>query len=194
MLKNDGNPKDRSELFMLFLPIFYIVIGALLLFVPQINTVVLAELLGALLVLVGAVFVIRYFLRQSYLDPKAFGFAFGAFAVVLGICMIIKADIVGDSITVFLDICIMLTAIVKLQNAIQLFAMKSKFWLPMLVISIIFIICTVLIMIDPFPEGVQAPFTHIVLICDGVVSFASTILLRVLHKKRAATGLPVVEE
>lgn len=197
MLDKKSPSKDFGEMFMLFLPIAYIVLGALLLFVPQMNTVVMAQMLGALMILVGAALVIRYFIRRSYLDTGAYGFSVGAFAAVLGICCIIRSDAVGESLTVFLDLCIMLTAIIKLQNAIQLFAMKSKFWIPVLVISLLFIGCTVVIAINPFgDEAVQATFTHIVLLCDGVASFANTILLRVLNRKRVkvAATPAIVEE
>ena len=185
MFDKKSPSKDFGEIFMLFLPIAYIVLGALLLFVPQMNTVVMAQMLGALMILVGAAIVIRYFVRRSYLDTSAYGFSVGAFAAVLGICCIIRSDAVGESLTVFLDLCIMLTAIIKLQNAIQLFAMKSKFWIPVLIVSVIFIACTVVIVINPFgDEALQATFTHIVLLCDGVVSFANTLLLRVLKRKK----------
>ena len=189
MFKKNPPSKEFGEIFMLFLPITYIVLGALLLFVPQMNTVVMAQMLGALMVLVGAAIVIRYFVRKSYLEPGSYGFSVGAFAVVLGIVCIIRSDAVGESLTVFLDLCIMLTAIIKLQNAIQLFFMKSKFWIPVLVVSLLFIGCTVVIAINPFAdETVQATFTHIVLLCDGIVSFANTILLRILGRKKAKSA------
>lgn len=185
----------NSVLFTLLFPVIYVLLGALLLFVPDINTKVLAELLGALLIVAGAALIIRYFLARSYLDMRAYGFSLGTLAIVLGVCAILKAQDVANSLSVFLNICIMLTAIVKLQNAIQLKFMKSKLWIPVLCVSLAFLICTVLIVLDPFSDSVRDTFTYIVLLCDGVASFANALVLRtVTHKmeKNGATDLTQV--
>ncbi len=176
--------RDFGAVFTLLFPFIYIVLGALLLFVPDINTKVLAELLGALLLIAGAALIIRYFLRRSYLDMKAYGFSVGTLAAILGICTILKGDEVAGSLSLFLNICIMLTAIIKLQNAIQLKFMKSRAWIPVLCISLVFLLCTVLIIINPFSDSVRNTFTYIVLLCDGIAGFANSILLRTVSRKR----------
>lgn len=173
----------NSTLFTLLFPIVYVLLGALLLFVPDINTKVLAELLGALLIVAGAALIIHYFLSRSYLDMRAYGFSIGMLAIVLGVCAILKAQDVANSLSVCLNICIMLTAIVKLQNAIQLKFLKSIFWIPVLCVSIAFLVCTVLIALNPFPDGVRDTFTYIVLLCDGVASFANALLLRTVTNR-----------
>lgn len=175
-------------LFALLFPVVYVILGVLLLFVPDINTKVLAELLGALLIIAGAALIIRYFIARSYLDMRAYGFSIGTLGIVLGICAILKAEDVASSLSVFLTICIMLTAIVKLQNAIQLKFLKSKLWIPVLCVSLVFLICTVLIVLNPFSDSVRNTFIYIVLLCDGVAGFANAILLRAVMKKAEKGG------
>ena len=173
--------------FTLLLPIIYIVLGVLLLFIKGINTEIFAELLGALLIVIGAGLIIYYFLSHAYLDMSAYGFSIGVLAVILGVCILIKSEAVGNSLSVFLNICIMLTAIIKLQNAIQLKFMKSVMWIPVLCVSLAFLTCTILITAYPFEDAVRDKFTYIVLLCDGVVSFANAILLRIVMSKKART-------
>lgn len=189
--------KDHGEIFMLLLPVVYLVLGILLLFFDSIKPSVLAQLLGAIMILFGAAFIIRYFIRHSYMDTSAYGFSLGAFAIILGVCVIIKSEAVGESLIVCLDICIMLTAIIKLQNAIQLIFMKSKFFIPVLVLSAAFIACTILIAVDVFHDAeVQNKFTYITMICDGVASFVITIVLRSKHRNKLRSegpGMPPIE-
>ena len=169
--------------FTLLLPIVYIVLAVLLLFIKGINTEIFAELLGALLLIMGAGMIIHYFLSHAYMDMNAYGFSIGALAIILGICILIKSEAVGNSLSVFLNICIMLTAIIKLQNAIQLKFLKSVMWIPVLCISLVFLACTILITAYPFEDAVRDKFTYIVLLCDGVVSFANAILLHTVMRK-----------
>lgn len=180
--------------FTLLLPIIYIVLGVLLLFIKGISTMIFAELLGALAIILGAALIIHYFLTRSYEELNAYGFSIGTFAVILGVCILIKSEAVGSSLSVLLNICIMLTAIVKLQNAIQLIFVKSIFWIPVLCLSLGFLTCTILITAYPFEESVRDTFTYIVLICDGVVSFANAILLRIVMRKHHESKCMDLEE
>ena len=174
-----------GTVFTFLLPIVYIVLGALLLFVPDLNTKVFAELLGALLIILGAALVIHYFLTRAYHDMNAYGFSIGALAIILGVCVLLKSSDVANSLSVFLNLCIMLTAIIKLQNAIQLFFLRTKWWIPVLCVSLAFLVCTVLITVNPFTDETRDLFTYIVLLCDGVASFANAILLRIVSRMQA---------
>lgn len=174
-----------KTVFTLLLPIVYIVLGILLIFLhDKIKTETFALLLGALMMIMGAALIIHYFLSKAYMDINAYGFSIGALAVILGICILIKSVEVGNALSVLLNICIMLTAIIKLQNAIQLKFMHSVLWIPVLCVSLAFLACTVVITVDPFSEtSVRDKFTYIVLLCDGIVSFANAILLRIVMRR-----------
>jgi uncharacterized membrane protein HdeD (DUF308 family) len=179
--------KDLSAVFTFLFPIVYIVLGLLLLIVDEINTKVFAYLLGMIAMVFGAALIIQYFLRRQYLDIHAYGFSLGAFAVLIGFCIMVEADAVADSLTILLNLCIMLTSLVKVQNSIQLRCIQSVMWIPMLVVSCLFLLCTVLIATD-FEGEVRDIFTYVVLICDGVASFAAAIVLRVVFRIKAAEG------
>ena len=175
--------KDIGMIFTLLLPVIYVVLGALLLFVDGISTKVFANLFGASAIVFGAALIILYFIRRSYLGMRAYGFSIGAFAVVIGLCIILKAEDIANSLSVLLNLCIMLTAIIKSQNAIQLKCIGSILWIPVLCVSAAFLICTVIIAINPFEQtSTRDTFTYIVLICDGVASFANSIMLRIVFR------------
>ena len=186
--------KDLGMIFTLLLPVIYVVLGVLLLFVDGISTKVFANLFGAVAVVFGAAMIIHYFMRRGYLDMRAYGFSIGVFAVVIGICIMIKAQDIANSLSVLLNLCIMLTAIIKAQNAIQLKFAGSILWIPVLCISCAFLICTVLIAINPFKElSTRDTFTYVVLICDGVASFANSILVRIVFHKKAKESVTDIQ-
>ena len=176
--------RDRGLLFSFLVPIVFLVIGLLLL-LTSIDTKIFAILIGAMMIIVGAAFVIRYFAEKMYLEMSSFGFSFGVLGIILGICVIIRSDFIASSLTIFLDICIMLTGIVQLQNAIQLKFLKSVFWIPVLCVAAIFIICTVLIALVPFEEQVLNTFTYIVLAADGLAGLIIAFGMRRLRKRIA---------
>lgn len=173
-----------KTVFTLLLPIVYIVLGILLLFIKGISTEIFAELIGAMLMIMGASQIIHYFLAKAYMDPNAYGFSTGALAIILGVCILVKSEEVGSGLSVLLNICIMLTAIIKLQNAIQLKFLHSVFWIPVLCVSLAFLACTIVLTVYEFESlDTRDTFTYIVLLCDGIVSFANAILLRIVMRK-----------
>ncbi|MBE6578561.1 MAG: hypothetical protein E7651_01995 [Ruminococcaceae bacterium] len=180
--------KDLSAVFTFLFPVIYIVLGLLLLVVDEINTKVFAYLLGMAAMVLGAALIIQYFLRRQYLDVHAYGFALGAFAAVIGFCIMLESDAIADSLTIVLNLCIMLTSLIKVQNAIQLRCIKSVMWIPVLVVSCIFLLCTVLIA-TVFEDEARDIFTYVVLICDGLASFANAIMLRIIFRLKATEGV-----
>ena len=183
---------DRGLLFSFLLPVVFLVIGLLLLF-TSIDTKIFAILIGAMLIIIGAAWTIRYFAEKQYMNLSSYGFSIGVLAILLGVCTIIKADFIATSLVIFLDICIMLTAIIQLQNAIQLKCLKSVLWIPVLCVAGIFIVCSVLIALVPFEEQVLKTFTYITLAADGLVGFIIAFGMNRLRKKLANQTTDLVE-
>lgn len=180
--------KDRGLLFSFLLPIVFVVIGVLLLFTP-ITSQIFAIMIGAIMIIVGAAYVIRYFVEKAYLDMRSYGFSIGIFAIILGIVAVINSAKIENSLTVFLAVCIMLAAVIHLQNAITLKFLKSVFWIPVLCAACIFIVCTLLITLVPFDPPALKTFTAITLTASGVIGFAIAVGMRNLRKKHESTAL-----
>lgn len=186
----------KNSLLMICLPVVYIVVGALLLFAEGMNTQVFAYIFGAGIIVGGAVNVIRYFVDKSYLDYSSYGFSTGIFAIILGVIAMIRVEVIATSITVCIGIAIMITAIVKLQNAIQLLTMKNKMWIPVLSVAVVFIVIASLILINLNGEEKWVKFTYVMLFIDGIVGLAINIFMYFSlgkHKKTVENPLPPVE-
>ena len=175
----DQNKRENNTVFAICQPIVYIVISVLLLFTSdKVDTTVFAYILGAILIIGGAAVIIRYFVTKSYLIYNSYDFSVGVLAVILGIVAMIKAENIAESLTICLGIAIMLTSIIKLQNAIQLFTIKNKMWIPVFGIAVVFIAASVIVLVNPFSYTSDwEKYTYIMLLIDGIVGLAVNIYL-----------------
>lgn len=185
-MERTASPAQNRELLVsILVPIVFIVLGVLLLF-TSIDTKIFAIMLGAMLIIIGAAWIIRFFLGKTYLNLSSYRFSIGTLALLLGVCFIIKADFIAASLTFFLNVCIMLSATILLQNAIQLKAHKSVLWIPVLAVACILIVCSILIALVPFEENALKLFTYITLIADGVIGLVIVFGMQRLRKRVSA--------
>ncbi|MEG1742044.1 MAG: DUF308 domain-containing protein [Acetivibrio sp.] len=176
--KKDTNGEKLATHFVISIALIYILLGALLLFVPQIQITTFCYLLCAVLVIFGIIAIVRYFLTDAYKNINEYGFSMGVFCVILGMCALVKITQVAESFLLCIGIALLMTSVIKFQNALDLKNLKDKPWFVMLGISFAFMICSVIIIINPFknPNTVNL-FTYRVLILDGFVSLISNFYL-----------------
>ncbi len=186
------NSPERNAVMMILLPIVYIIVGAILLFDNGINTKVFASLLGVGLVITGAAMVIKYFLSKSYLNYSSYGFTGGVLLVFLGIIIMTRVNDVASGFTVCLGIGIMLTSVIKLQNAIQLLSVGNRTWIAVMSVAVAFIAMSFLILINPFRDrSVWEKFTYVMLIIDGAVGLFLNIYMYFNAGRKKTPRTPV---
>ena len=174
-MKTPFRTQLQNSIFLIVFPLCYILIGALFQFVPDITPRVVSIILSICIVIVGAVMIARYFLQSSFRDLYSYDFSFGAFAVIAGVCMMIAATSIGDSLITLLGVCMLMTSIIKVQNAIQLLSMKKKTWIPVMVIAVLLIAADVLVLIKPFDGEVWKTYTNFLLLTDGGPGFSTMV-------------------
>ncbi len=193
LMKTPFRTQLQNSVFLIVFPLCYILIGALFQFVPDINPRVVAIVLATCVIVSGTVMIARYFLQGSFRDLYSYEFSFGAFAVIAGVCMMIAASKIGDLLLVLLGVCMLMTSIIKVQNAIQLIGMKRRTWIPVLIIAVLLIAADVLVIINPFADkqDFYRLYTNILLMTDGVLSFVINVLMHIRARK-AERALAVV--
>lgn len=174
--------------------IIYILLGLAMLFVPKIKEVYIVYVICAALIVVGIMLIVRYFMNSSFKDIQEFGFSGGVLAIVAGFCVMVRSASVAQAFGLFLGICILLTAILKLQNAVDLNSMENRSWLIFLIIALAFMVAAVWIILDPFNWN-QKSFDYIyyILVADGAVGLFSTIYMTFairMYQKWVAQGKP----
>ena len=106
--------------------ILYIVLGAAFLVIPTLEAEQFCYLLAGGLILLGILRIGEYFIKENYRNVNQYGFSIGVFTIILGTCIIIRIQQFADIFHLCLGIGILLTAIVKVQNAMDLRALVDS--------------------------------------------------------------------
>ena len=92
--------------------------------------------------------------------------------------MLVRTNEIAVYFSLFFGICILLTAIIKLQNAVDLKSMHNKGWFVFLLIALVFLAAAILIVLNPGGKVSQyKDVIYYILIADGVISIISPIYL-----------------
>jgi|GEM_PF-625032 len=158
--------------------IIYILFGLAMTFVPQFKEIYIIYIAGAIFVVFGIIMIVKYFLTGSYRDIGKYGFSAGVFCVLIGVLMLVRTREIAVYFSLFLGICILLTAIIKLQNAVDLKSMHNKGWIVFLLIALVFLAAAILIVLNPGGKVDQyKDVVYYILIADGIISIISPIYL-----------------
>ena len=166
--------------------VIYILLGLAKIFLPGFDSIYLIGIAGVILLVIGIVLIVKYFVSGSYRDIGKYGFSIGVLGVIAGVCMLVRASEISVYFSLFLGICILLTSIIKLQNAVDLKGMDQKSWIVFLIIAIAFLAAAVYIVLDPFGTGIsQTVYIYDILIADGAVNLVETCYLAMTIRKIA---------
>ncbi len=183
--KNElDSSKQIATQFVISVAVIYILLASLLLFVPQIQIITLSYFLCSVLVITGIVLIVRYFITDAYKNINEYGFSFGVFTVILGMCALVRVEQVANSFILCIGISLLMTSIIKLQNALDLKNLKEKTWIIMLGIALLFMICSIIIIINPFKlKETLCGFSYRIMIIDGLISLLSNFYLYFIIRK-----------
>ena len=165
--------KESSFLNRLFtgVSLVYLLLGVLLIVIPDLQMEYVCYGISVVLVIIGIILIVKYFLEESYKNLNQYGFSIGVFLVIIGVCTLVKNQEMAKSFQLYIGVCILLTAIIKLQNAMDLKALKDRTWG---VICVVIVVCAVLIIMNPFSNrNYEIALTYFSLLFDGIISLFS---------------------
>lgn len=191
--------KTNGTLVILSAAVLGILLGLFLLLFPGAQMIQIVYAIGILLIVAGIISIVRYFMTESYRRLNCYTFSAGALMVVLGICALLRAEIVSSYLIICLGIWLLASGVIKLQNALDLEAMKDKAWWVILLLAVAVMICGAVVLLNPFADRNDLNFfTYIMLVADGALSLFSviylTIRLRRFQKQQAAGNAPVLSD
>ncbi len=166
--------------FVMGISIIYILFGLAMLFVPKFKEVYIIYIAGAILVVYGIILIVKYFMAGSYRDIGKYGFSIGVLGILTGVCMFIRSGQISLYFSLFVGICILLTSVIKLQNAVDLKSIGNRSWFLFLIIAIAFLAASIAIVLDPMGQvSAHAKYIYYVLTADGAVNIISTAFLAI---------------
>ena len=142
-----------TNLLVIFTALVFIALSAVVLFVPnvELDPSYLCYVVGAAVIIAGIVGIVRYFVTDAYRNVNAYGFSTGTLLVILGICALLRADVLAGVIDLVLGIAVLLMGIIMLQHSLDLKRMSDAVWGLVIVLAVIVTACGVVLILKPSP-------------------------------------------
>lgn len=184
-----NNRIQTAKVGYIIISILLCALGIVLIAVPDFSASMLCWIGGALLILFGLVKIIGYCSKDLYRLAFQYDLAFGILLIALGVILIIRSDTMMNVICIFLGICILADALLKIQISIDSKVFGIRRWWLILTVAVITGIAGFLLVLHP-SEGTQIVMTllGIALLTEGVLNLV-TILTAVKIIRRQ---MPVV--
>ena len=181
--------KRSGALMQAVLSVIAIALGALLLFVPQIQVKTLCYIFCGALIAVGVVSVITFFVTESYRNMESYDFALGVMLLLLGCCALLRVGELAEDFEIYMGITSLFLAVLILQGTVQMRVLQNKLWMVNMALTVISIVGSVLVLADVRAvTGSVSGFTWWVLLLVGAACLLSLLLttLGVRHERRKA--------
>lgn len=164
----------------ILISLIYIVIGILLIAFPKVSGDVITSIIGIGFLALGAVAVINYFLIPVKDAFYRNDFVYGVIAIVFGLIIITKQNLIADLIPVILGLVITASGVRKVQQAIvakRINYSQSAFYFVMGIISIILGVVIMFWLSGQTAKNIVFIVIGAGLVYDGVSDLITTLFL-----------------
>ena len=156
---------------MMLLSIAYIVIGMLLLIMPETSLLWICNAFGIVVLVTGIVCLIQYARIRGTGFTAPFMLVGGVITAGLGIFTLAKPQVVASFLPVVFGIFIVVDGLSRLGTAIDLAKRKGQKWWVLLLLSIVSVALGALLVLHPFGAAVSIVMVcGILLIVEGALN------------------------
>ena len=160
----------------MLLSIAYIVIGLLLLVMPQTSLLWICYAFGAVVLITGIVCLIQYARIRGTGFTAPFMLVGGVITAGLGIFTLAKPQVVARFLPVVFGIFILVDGVSRVGTAIDLAKRKGQKWWVLLLLSIVSVGLGVLLVLHPFDAAVSVVMLcGILLIVEGALNLGCVL-------------------
>ena len=178
---------------MMLLSIAYIVIGMMLLIMPQTSLLWICYAFGAVVLITGIVCLIQYARIRGTGFTAPFMLVGGVITAGLGIFTLAKPQVVASFLPVVFGIFIVVDGLSRIGSAIDLAKRKGQKWWVLLLLSIVSVALGILLVLHPFGAAVSLVMVcGILLIVEGAMNLGCILYaameLRTLDRMATAAA------
>ena len=178
---------------MMLLSIAYIVIGMMLLIMPQTSLLWICYAFGAVVLITGIVCLIQYARIRGTGFTAPFMLVGGVITAGLGIFTLAKPQVVASFLPIVFGIFIIVDGLSRIGSAIDLAKRKGQKWWVLLLLSIVSVALGILLVLHPFGAAVSVVMVcGILLIVEGAMNLGCILYaameLRTLDRMATAAA------
>ena len=182
--------RPAGMIYQIVLSSVSILLGALLLFVPDVGFRLLCTILCGALIAAGVGGVAVFFLSKGYLRLRDYRFALGVLLLILGCCGLLRIDEMTEAFTFYMGLVALILSVILLQETVQLRVLKNRLWAAALLLTIVTLTGSTLVLVNPAPILTRIPeFPCWVLFLVGICSLIG-LLFAVCGVRHAEKGGP----
>lgn len=130
--------------------LLYVVLGVVTVAIPETMVRTLGYLVGILFILVGAVSMICYLLRDASRNYDRNDFGYGLVGIAVGVLFLYKVEWITSLVPVILGILVLASGCVKLQHVIDMKRLDCGNWVAVLILAVINVIFGAVLIANPF--------------------------------------------
>lgn len=168
--------------------VIYVVCGIVLLIWPDISMTTFCYALGVLGIIYGIAHIVVYFTKDHVVSIMEMDLVTGIVTTAFGLFVLVNDQIFVSILPFAIGVILMLGAIVKLQNSLDLKKLEFQKWWIVLVLAIILLGIGLLLVYNPF--RITIVMIYVIgasILADGVINIWSMFLItRMLKKRRKA--------
>ena len=178
---------------MMLLSIAYIVIGMMLLIMPQTSLLWICYAFGAVVLITGIVCLIQYARIRGTGFTAPFMLVGGVITAGLGIFTLAKPQVVASFLPIVFGIFIVVDGLSRIGSAIDLAKRKGQKWWVLLLLSIVSVALGILLVLHPFGAAISVVMVcGILLIVEGAMNLGCILYaameLRTLDRMATAAA------
>jgi len=162
--------------------IFEILVGILLLIDPVGFTSGIIVVFGVVLAVIGAASLFRYFRNDAETAAQESGLAKGLIFAIFGLFCALKSEwfiITFPLLTVLYGILTLISGVSKVQWAVDMLRAKQKYWFVEVIGALLTLICSILILTNPFTSTAFLwTFIGVTMIVEAVIDVVAFIMGR----------------
>ena len=156
-----------------------LILGLFLFFKSGATLMAISYFIGAILMAIGIIAIIR-FIRNSNRDIfNQLNIVYGVISILAGIFLITMPEAIGSAIPIIVGIIIIISSSMKIQQALILKNLGSRYFVASLITALICLICGVIILFNPFKSAViVTKIIGLFIAIYAILDLVNTIILR----------------
>ena len=161
---------------MFALSVAFIILGLMLLIMPETSLLWICYAFGIVVLMTGAVCLLQYARLRGTGFTAPFMLVGGVITVGLGIFTLLKPEVVASFLPIVFGLFILVDGCSRIGSAIDLAKRKGQKWWVLLLLSLLSIVLGVLLLVNPFDAMVSVVMLcGVLLILEGAINLGCTL-------------------
>ncbi len=173
---------NKMVIFSIISAIITIIVGIVLLFLPNLSNKVVGIITGVIFIIFGMTTAYKY-LKRDGAKIYSLNLVFAILYLILGLVIIIFPFSVIEFVTVCLGLFLVVNGATEINYGLWLKRGGSKAWLVTLVAGILLVILGIMIVFNPFTAFALTQITGAFLIISGIINLSDAITFKTKAKE-----------